>query len=319
MSDLQLSRLSLPSRVLVTLFVLTMGAGYLSALLQLHATHGTRDDVIAAFHGSAGHTRLLVMAEGDMRQHLKSDAELETIRRWVAGGSTRESWEPVQTLLAARCTRCHSEGKEKEDAPLDTYENVQQQVKIQPLISTRRLTALTHIHVLAMGCLFGLLGAIFCATSFSPGVRLGVVALPFVGMSMDFSGWWLARLGEGWVDMILVGGALTGLGLGALVIGVLTDVWVLPTLRGRGSWPYEPMLASGRRSGVLALLALVLFGSPGDPDDKRHADEASRGDGAATDADLGVVEFKPAGTQPTALPPGEPTTETGLQPGAGAT
>jgi len=226
MSDLRLSRLSLPGRVLVTLFVLTMGAGYLSALAQLHATHSSREDVVAAFHGSPGHARLVVMAEGDMRQHLKSDAELATIKRWVAGGSTRESWEPVQTILAGRCIRCHSAGKEKEDAPLDTYENVQRQVQIEPLISTRRLIALTHIHVLAMGCLFGLLGGLFCATSFSPRVKLVAVALPFIGMGMDFSGWWLARQAEVWCDMILVGGALTGVGLGGLVLGTLGDVWL---------------------------------------------------------------------------------------------
>ena len=35
-----------------------------------------------------------------------------------------------------------------------------------------------------------------------------------------------ARLAEGWCDMILTGGAVTGLGLGALVLGTLGDVWL---------------------------------------------------------------------------------------------
>jgi len=229
MNEIRLSRLSMPSRVLVTFFVLSMGAGYFSALLQLHATHSSRADVVAAFHGSAGHTRLVAMAEGDMRQHLKNDDELAVIRDWVAAGSTRAGWEPVQQVLSERCIRCHSEGKEKEDAPLATYEDVQREVQIEPTISKRRLIALTHIHVLAMGCLFGILGGIFCATSFAPRVKLVVVALPFLGMALDFSGWWLARLAEGWCDMILVGGGVTGLGLGALVVGALADVWIRPS------------------------------------------------------------------------------------------
>jgi len=224
-SPLRLARLGLPARLLVTLFVVCIGAGYFSALLQLHTVHGSREDVVAAFHGSPDRTRLVVMAEGDMRQHLKTDAELEAIRRWVAAGTPRESWEPVHEILSARCVRCHSEGKEKEDAPLVSYEDVTRETRIEPLIATRRLIALTHIHVLALGCIFFLLGAVFCATGFPAPVKLLAIGTPFVGMALDFSGWWLARLAEGFCDLILVGGALTGLGLGALVLGTLVDVW----------------------------------------------------------------------------------------------
>src|SRR5581483_2075623 len=140
-SPLRLARLGLPARLLVTLFVVCIGAGYFSALLQLHTVHGSREDVVAAFHGSPDRTRLVVMAEGDMRQHLKTDAELEAIRRWVAAGTPRESWEPVHEILSARCVRCHSEGKEKEDAPLVSYEDVTRETRIEPLIATRRLIA----------------------------------------------------------------------------------------------------------------------------------------------------------------------------------
>jgi hypothetical protein len=231
--DLRLSSLGLPARVAATLFVAFMGAGYLSALLQLHATHGSREDIVAAFHGSPAHTRLVTMARGDMRQHLASDAELATIERWAAAGSPRESWEPVRQVLAARCIRCHSEGKEKEDAPLDTFEGARAQTRVEPLLSERRLVALTHIHVLALGALAGLLGALFCATSWGPRVKLALVATPFLGMTLDFSGWWLARIAEPFCDLILAGGALTGLGLAGLVLGTLADLWVLPRLAPR--------------------------------------------------------------------------------------
>jgi hypothetical protein len=223
---IRLSRLEFPARALVTLFVVTMGAGYFSALVQLHTVHPSREDVVAAFHGSPTRTRLVVMAEGDMRPKLKSDAELATIRQWVVAGARRESFEPVRAILAARCIRCHAEGKEKEDAPLETFEDVQRQVKIEPLISTRRLTALTHMHVLGMGCLFGILGAIFCATAYSSRVKLLVVGAPFLGMALDFSSWWLARVDERFCDVILAGGALTGIGLAGLVLGTLADLWV---------------------------------------------------------------------------------------------
>jgi hypothetical protein len=223
-----LAQLEPPGRVLVTFFVLFMGGGYLAALLQLHGAHGSREDVVAAFHGSPTQTRLVFMARGDMRQNLKSDDELLTIECWVASGATRETFEPVEKVLAARCVRCHSEGKEKEDAPLDSFEGARVQTKIAPLISTKRLVTLTHIHVLSMGCLFGLLGAVFCGTSFTPKVKLAVVTTPFLGMALDFSGWWLARLAEPFCDLILLGGFLTGLGLLGLVFLTLVDLWLMP-------------------------------------------------------------------------------------------
>jgi hypothetical protein len=211
----------------VSVFVIWMGAGYVSALVQLHSAHPSREDVVAAFHGSPLHTRLVTMAEGDMRQHLRGEAELETIRSWVASGAPREGFVPVHQVLAARCLRCHAEGKEKDDAPLETFEDVQREVQVEPLISTRRLVALTHIHVLAMGCIFGLLGGVFCATSFSGRVKLAVAGMPFLGMGLDFPSWWLARIAEPFCDVIMLGGAITGLGLAALVLGTLVDLWIL--------------------------------------------------------------------------------------------
>lgn len=220
-----LSRLALPARVLVTLFVLTVGAGYLSALVLLHDAHPSREEVVAAFHGSPGRTRLVSMAEGDMRQHLASDEQLDAIKSWVARGARREEFAPVEAILGARCVRCHSEDGEKDDVPLVTFEDVAREVAPRPLISTRRLVVLTHIHVLAFACLFGALGAVFCATSFSSRAKLLVVGTPFLGMALDFSGWWLARVAEWGCDLILVGGALTGLGLVVLVLGALVDAW----------------------------------------------------------------------------------------------
>jgi hypothetical protein len=51
------------------------------------------------------------------------------------------------------------------------------------------------------------------------------IATPFVGMALDFSGWWLARLDAFFCDFIIVGGALTGVGMAALVLLSLADAW----------------------------------------------------------------------------------------------
>lgn len=237
----RLAKLPIHTRALVAAFVMTMGLGYLSAMVQLHSTHAdadgkpglSRDDVVATFHGLPSRTRLAVQAQGAMREHLKSDDEMKALVAWCAAGAPKERFEDVHPILQQRCVVCHSKDGEKEDVPLVTFEDVKAQTKVEPLVSKRRLIALTHIHVLAMGGLFGLLGAVFCFTSYPSRWKLAIVLLPFMGMTLDFSGWWLTRLDARFADMILLGGALTGAGLGLLVVGALAEVTVLPWIAKR--------------------------------------------------------------------------------------
>jgi hypothetical protein len=168
-----------------------------------------------------------------MREHLKSESEVNAIRTWALAGAPREGWKAVRPIFASRCVVCHGPEGEKEDVPLVEYGDVTSHNRPEPLVTKKRLVALTHIHVLAMGAMFGLLGGVFSLTSFPSRLKTAAVVLPFAGMTLDFSGWWLARLDERFCDMILAGGALTGLSVAILVGGALAEVTLLPWLARR--------------------------------------------------------------------------------------
>ena len=61
-------------------------------------------------------SRMLEMIDGDMREHLKTEEEYETLRRWLADGGPADAFakpampadESPMEIIANRCLRCHN-------------------------------------------------------------------------------------------------------------------------------------------------------------------------------------------------------------------
>ena len=90
--------ISVSERLLDTLFLATIGLGYLFALAHLYYTHANRDgepglsveDVRIAYYGSQDQTRLgSAINGGPMEANLKNSTDKKIIMRWLYSGKKK--------------------------------------------------------------------------------------------------------------------------------------------------------------------------------------------------------------------------------------
>ncbi len=148
--SLRLSRLSVPGKLLVTLFLGLVGIGYLSGTANILYRHQDADmepglginDLRRTFHGLEKtvtpeasvkvHSLMLdqVSPEGSMREHLENGGEpaIRSLIGWLEGGAkedgfakadTPQAGDPSpQTVIKAHCIECHhADGGDMEDLP----------------------------------------------------------------------------------------------------------------------------------------------------------------------------------------------------------
>ena len=148
---LRLSRLTLPAKLLVTLFLLVVGPGYLFATANIMLQHQdadlepglTVDDLRRTFHGmekqvtpdaeiTVNSTMLeQVRPGGDMREYLDEGGQpaVRALTTWLeaeakeadfAKAGLADAGDPsAQEVLANHCVECHhADGGDMEDVPL---------------------------------------------------------------------------------------------------------------------------------------------------------------------------------------------------------
>ena len=125
--------ISLSERILNTAFLLTMGVGYLFALVNLYYTHQSRDgnpglsieDIAIAYHGSHNKTRLEAAVNGIMEPNLKYKSDKDIILKWIHNGADEpEYMEKVAPILSRDCITCHSPDRNPSLPNLTSYEGV---------------------------------------------------------------------------------------------------------------------------------------------------------------------------------------------------
>jgi hypothetical protein len=236
MHTLKLNQLSFTHKLILSFFVLVMGYAYLFAQINLQLN--TRDadgdakglasikDIVITYHGDRTKTRLGVMINGPMREHLPTEADKVAIEEWIAAGRTREGYEDVQYIFQDNCVRCHPYD-ERPDYPLETYEEVYASAEPDKGPSIASLARFTHFHAFGMGIFSLLLSLVFSFSSFSPPVRTFVGALPFVAMLIDITSWWMTKLISSiFAYTVFLGGALMGLAFALIIFGTLYDMWL---------------------------------------------------------------------------------------------
>jgi hypothetical protein len=148
--SMRLARLSLPAKVLVSLFLALVGLGYLAATANIYLQHKdadlepemSPDDLRRKFHGlekeitpeaevTVNSTMLeQVRPEGDMREYLEPGGEpaIRALVSWLEDGAKEEDFakpalfqagDPsAKQVIADQCVECHhANGGDMEDLP----------------------------------------------------------------------------------------------------------------------------------------------------------------------------------------------------------
>jgi hypothetical protein len=87
------------------------------------------------------------------------------------------------------------------------------------------LILISHMHMLAIPMFTLVVGLLFMMTRLPWSLRSALTPLPMLALIIDFSGWWLARLANGFIFFIAAGGAIFGIVFGAQILAVTWDLW----------------------------------------------------------------------------------------------
>lgn len=236
LAKVRLSQLPASLRLLLTLFLLTMSAGYCVALLHLYLTYSPVDgkaglsltDLQLAFYGNP--QRILLAAKidgGSMSIFLSNPADKQKVLRWIEQGAPEaEFTQSIQPILQANCMRCHSKTGPASFRPLTDYAAVMKVVQPDRGESLAALARVAHFHILAFALIFLGVGLIFCCTQWRESVKVSVIGLPYACIAIDFGARGLAKLHPGFVYGVLVSGALMGLSFGMMVLAPLYELWL---------------------------------------------------------------------------------------------
>lgn len=109
--------ISVSERILNTVFLITIGFGYLAALANMYYTHQGRDgkaglsveDVVISYHGSNKQTRLGSAVKGIMEPNLRYKSDKDIILQWIQNGADEPEYnEKIAPILNRDCIVCHT-------------------------------------------------------------------------------------------------------------------------------------------------------------------------------------------------------------------
>lgn len=231
---LRFKDISVSEKMLYSLFLMTIGIGYLFGLTHLYYTHQMRDgqpgmsiqDVMIAYYGSQDKTRLgSAINGGPMELNLKSVDDKEKILAWLSTGKLKAHFEQdVAPILNRDCTGCHN-GETNPSLPnLTTYEGVMD-VASSKAASLPGLVKISHIHLFGIAFILLFVGRIFIYSDMSVSLKRIIVMIPFLSLLIDTTSWFITRTYPNFAYVVVGSGAMMGLSMGAQIIISLYQMW----------------------------------------------------------------------------------------------
>ncbi|HVS27787.1 MAG TPA: hypothetical protein VHE58_10940 [Burkholderiales bacterium] len=234
MSSHSLSTLPTPVRVLFTCFLLTIGIGYITALIYLyfvdvapHLKMGMNiiQGIAMKYHGTPGGSRLEAALRGPMADRA-SPAEKQAIIGWIRSGSPAEGFASIRHTFENNCMACHSPKSGLPVPPLTTFEEVRKFTEVDTGTSVSQLARVSHIHLFGISIIFLLTGSIFALSEISPNLRILIIVVPYLAIWADIGAWWVTKYEPFFAWAVLIGGLLMGLALATQILISLWAMWL---------------------------------------------------------------------------------------------
>lgn len=236
-----LQTIGLPIKVLFTCFLLTIGLGYLFAVIYLflidlepHSKKGIGmvQSVIIKYYGQRGTTRLEAALEGSMGENVTA-AQREAMVEWIRKGAREDGYDAVEPIFSNQCVGCHGRESDMGLSPLETLEDIRAYTGLDFGQSVKTLARVSHIHLFGMSFIFLLTGGIFALSGVRPVWRALWAAMPFLSIWMDIGSWWFTRFQPLFAYTVIVGGLLMGTALAVQILWPVYEMWFSRTRTGR--------------------------------------------------------------------------------------
>jgi len=190
---------------------------------------------------------------------------VRALEAWLQRGSPEELFDraglaqpgdpSARGVISDQCVRCHNPYGEKDDAPYSpdgvvaefamvynyaapgTAEPAESRpaasgpasgdpgTRYLPPHPLAHLFLITHVHMLSIPVFTLILGGLVLLTGLRPTLKAPLTILPMLILLFDFSGWWLARLFEPFIYVILGAGVVYGLATAAQIFLVFGSLW----------------------------------------------------------------------------------------------
>ncbi|MHC4181896.1 MAG: hypothetical protein ACYSR0_00905 [Planctomycetota bacterium] len=230
--EFRLNSLPISGKLLCTLFLVCMGIGYVFCQLNLYFSYNRADgrmglslqDIVITFHGQPDMLLIESKLTGTMKKNLDSERDRNSLINWAKRGARKEKFNDVKGIIIKNCLRCHTAGGESSFAPFDKLSTVADTfTRINKGVTVSRLITLSHIHMISIGMIFALTGAIFLFTPINEKLKIALLIFPFGSLMMDIFSWWLTKLVPIFAITVLVGGIFSVIAfLIQFVISILT-------------------------------------------------------------------------------------------------
>ncbi|MDD1608177.1 MAG: hypothetical protein LUQ18_06735 [Methylococcaceae bacterium] len=225
--------ISVSERILNTVFLLTIGLGYMAALANLYYTHQGRDgkaglsidDVTIHYHGSKEQTRLGNAITGIMEPNLRHKSDKDVILDWIqAGAEEPEYKEKIAPILNRDCVICHTPSINPSLPDLSNYAGVAE-VAHSGGASIPALIRVSHIHLFGIAFILFFIGKIFILCDINIYVKRIAVVIPFAAMLLDVLSWFITKSIPSFSYVVVASGALMGLSMGLQILISVYQMW----------------------------------------------------------------------------------------------
>ncbi len=220
-------------RLLYSLTLLLLGAGYLFAMLYVFESHAGRDgrpglsvtDLVIAYSGSQKNTRLESAVKGPMSGMLRKE-DAGAIIAWMRSGAKREDFkETIVPIIQENCLSCH-DGSNPHIPNLDGYNNVMKMVQLDTGMDIFTLIRVSHIHLFGMTFIFFISSMIFVHAYVRPlWFKSAVIATPFIAVILDIGSWYLTKVYTPFAWVVMIGGFFMGLAFLIQWVFSIYQIW----------------------------------------------------------------------------------------------
>ncbi|MDD2661936.1 MAG: hypothetical protein PHY54_20010 [Methylococcales bacterium] len=225
--------ISVSERILNTVFLLTIGLGYLMALANLYYTHTGLDgkpglsieDVVISYHGSNNQTRLGAAINGIMKSNLAYPGDKDVILQWIKNGADEPEYnEKIAPILNRDCVKCHTPDINPALPDLTHYATVSE-VAHSGGESIPTLVRVSHIHLFGIAFILFFIGKIFLLCDINVYVKRVAVVVPFAAMLLDILSWFITKEISSFAYVVVYSGALMGLSMGFQILLSIYQMW----------------------------------------------------------------------------------------------